>query len=246
MALSEGRVSKGARCRSYLFARSFAAMTTRDPSADAPTPWRAPLAAMCTLLIGIGLARFAYTPLIPALVAAQWLSPGDAAYLGAVNLVGYLAGALAARYAASRVALVPLLRAMMALATLAFFACAFPLGFWWFAPWRFLAGVAGGDPHGARPAERARTGGAGAARPGRRHHLHRRRVWHRRVGPAHAAAAARRRRAGRGAGWARSPSSSASPPGTDSPKRPLKRRRRSRPQRHRHRGPCARSMRNMA
>jgi predicted MFS family arabinose efflux permease len=105
--------------------------------------WRASLAAMCALLIGIGLARFSYTPLIPALVAAHWLTPGDAAYLGAVNLVGYLTGALTARRAASRVALAPLLRAMMGLATLSFFVCAVPLGFAWFAPWRFLAGFAG-------------------------------------------------------------------------------------------------------
>src|SRR6185312_12066918 len=106
-------------------------------------PWRASLAAMCALLVGIGLARFSYAPLIPALVAAQWLTPGDAAYLGAVNLIGYLVGALMARRAASRVPLAPLLRAMMGLATLSFFVCALPLGFAWFAPWRFLAGFAG-------------------------------------------------------------------------------------------------------
>src|SRR5690606_11010505 len=36
------------------------------------------------------------------------------------------------------------LRAMMALATAAFFACAWPWSFWWFFVWRFAAGLAGG------------------------------------------------------------------------------------------------------
>ena len=52
------------------------------------------LAGLCAVLVGIGLARFAYTPLIPALIAAQWFTAAEAAYLGAANLAGYLAGAL--------------------------------------------------------------------------------------------------------------------------------------------------------
>lgn len=107
------------------------------------TPQRATLAATCAILVGIGLARFSYTPLIPALVAAHWLAPGDAAYLGAANLVGYLIGAVLARWAGRRVAVPLLLRSMMVAATISFFVCALPLGFWWFLPWRFLAGIAG-------------------------------------------------------------------------------------------------------
>ncbi len=41
----------------------------------------------------IGLARVFYTPLLPTIIAAHWFSPADAAYLGAANLAGYLAGA---------------------------------------------------------------------------------------------------------------------------------------------------------
>ena len=105
--------------------------------------WRAPLAAMCALLAGIGLARFAYTPLLPALVTAGWLGPGDAAYLGAANLLGYLAGALVARWAARRMRLVPLLRAMMLATSLALFLSALPFGFWWLLPWRLVTGITG-------------------------------------------------------------------------------------------------------
>ena len=57
---------------------------------------RALLAGLAASLVGVGLARFAYTPLIPALIAVGWFSPADAAYLGAANLIGYLAGALLA------------------------------------------------------------------------------------------------------------------------------------------------------
>jgi hypothetical protein len=67
------------------------------------SPWRAPLSALCASLIGIGLSRFAYTPLIPPLVTQHWFSPSQAAYLGAANLAGYLAGALGSAVAARRI-----------------------------------------------------------------------------------------------------------------------------------------------
>jgi predicted MFS family arabinose efflux permease len=51
--------------------------------------WRPVLAGLCANLVGIGLARFAYTPLIPALIAAHWFSPSATVYLGAANLAGY-------------------------------------------------------------------------------------------------------------------------------------------------------------
>lgn len=106
--------------------------------------WRVTLAALCATLVGIGLSRFAYTPLIPALIDADWFTPGQAAYLGAANLVGYLAGALLARPLAQRADGRAVLRAMMLLASLAFVACAAPLSFSWFFIWRLAAGVAGG------------------------------------------------------------------------------------------------------
>jgi predicted MFS family arabinose efflux permease len=106
--------------------------------------WRAVLSAFCASLIGIGLARFAYTPLLPAIISAHWFAPAAAAYLGAANLAGYLLGALAGRPLSARVPLVVMLRAMMLLATAAFFACAYPVDFAWFFVWRFVAGAAGG------------------------------------------------------------------------------------------------------
>jgi predicted MFS family arabinose efflux permease len=106
--------------------------------------WRAISAGLCAILVGVGLGRFAYTPLIPALIAAHWYSASSTVYLGAANLAGYLAGALLARRMAAGVGAGPTLRAMMAVATAAFFACALPLSFWWYFVWRVGSGVAGG------------------------------------------------------------------------------------------------------
>lgn len=123
-------------------------VTTRAKRGEAIVPntraWRAILCAYCASLIGIGLARFAYTPLLPAIIDAHWFEPSAAAYLGAANLAGYLAGALSGRAIADRIPLTTSLRIMMVLAAGAFFACAYPFSFMWFFVWRFAAGLAGG------------------------------------------------------------------------------------------------------
>ena len=48
----------------------------REP---APGFLRPALAGLSANLVTIGLARFAYTPLIPALVGAAWFTPAEAA-----------------------------------------------------------------------------------------------------------------------------------------------------------------------
>lgn len=106
--------------------------------------WLFAAAGLCASLVGLGLARFAYTPLIPALIAARWFNPTDAVYLGAANLAGYLAGALVARGLGARAGAVNTLRVMMVLATACFFACSMPQPFYAFFVWRFVAGLTGG------------------------------------------------------------------------------------------------------
>jgi predicted MFS family arabinose efflux permease len=135
----------------------------------APSALHATIAGLCAVLVGIGLARFAYTPLIPALIDAQWFTAAQAAYLGAANLAGYLIGALSGRRLAAASTTPLTLRAMMLVATVSFFASAFPLSFLWFFVWRLLSGIAGGAlmvlaapsilPHIA-PARRGLAGGA--------------------------------------------------------------------------------------
>lgn len=106
--------------------------------------WLPIFAGLCASLVSIGLARFAYTPLIPSLIQAQWFSAGDVVYLGAANLVGYLIGALIGHPLARHTSNKTALRLMMLAVTLAFFACAFPLSVSWFFGWRLLSGIAGG------------------------------------------------------------------------------------------------------
>lgn len=114
----------------------------------APLPgrevWRAMLSGLCATLVGLGLARFAYTPLLPVLIEAHWFSASQASYLGAANLAGYVAGALLAMPMAARMHGPALLRTMMLLATVALLACAWPVNIAWFFAWRFLSGVSGG------------------------------------------------------------------------------------------------------
>ncbi|WP_068826185.1 YbfB/YjiJ family MFS transporter [Pseudomonas sp. BMS12] len=108
------------------------------------SPWLPIWAGLCASLIGIGLARFAYTPLIPALIDAHWFSASAVVYLGAANLAGYLLGALGGRALAARWSSAGVLRAMMVLVTLSFFACAVPVSVAWFFVWRLASGIAGG------------------------------------------------------------------------------------------------------
>lgn len=110
-------------------------------------------AAICS---GIGLARFAYVPLFPAMVAAGWVDGAGAGLLGAINLTGYLLGALVARSVARALSVPRALDAGMALAALAAACCAWDGGLAWLGLWRGLAGVAGGTLMGlAGPAVQA-------------------------------------------------------------------------------------------
>ena len=113
---------------------------TQDPGAT----FRMVTAAVLAILVGIGLSRFAYSPLIPAVIQEGWFSPSDAAYLGAANLAGYLIGALGGRRLAAWSSPKAALRLLMLIASLAFVASAFPLSFAWFFCWRLLSGVTGG------------------------------------------------------------------------------------------------------
>lgn len=117
----------------------------READSRPPNPWRVIFAGLAATLIANGFGRFAYTPLIPAQIAADWFSPSQTIYFGAANLAGYLVGALSAGYVGRHVTNVPLLlRGMMLLAAASFFACAWPLSGAWFLGWRFVAGVTGG------------------------------------------------------------------------------------------------------
>ena len=122
---------------------TLAASPEEAPDAASAPFWRPVLAGAVANFAGVGIGRFAYTPLVPALVAAGWATPAEAGYAGAANLAGYLLGALLSlgplggRPAGSAV------RTALGISVAGTLACALPLGFAWLASWRFAVGVAG-------------------------------------------------------------------------------------------------------
>lgn len=53
-------------------------------------------AGICALILTIGVARFAYTPLLPLMQQQAGLGVAEAGWLAAINYAGYLSGALVA------------------------------------------------------------------------------------------------------------------------------------------------------
>lgn len=101
------------------------------------------LTGVMATLAGIGIARFAYTPLLPALIQEQWFTASQVAYLGAANLLGYFIGALSAHPLTERYSPRAVIGASFAGIVLSFLLCAGPGSFAWFFTWRLVAGIAG-------------------------------------------------------------------------------------------------------
>ena len=106
--------------------------------------WQYVLAALSASFVGTGLVRFAYAPLLPALIESGWFPAGAAVFLGAANQAGYLLGALFAWPIAHRLNSIRTLQAACVLASLSLVACSSPVSVGWFFVWRLLSGVSGG------------------------------------------------------------------------------------------------------
>ena len=94
-------------------------------------------------LIGVGICRFAYTPLVPVMIGEGWITAAEAGYLGAINFAGYFLGAATAWLAALRLGTGRAVRLNLVLCLVSLAAAALPLGFHWLALWRFAAGYGG-------------------------------------------------------------------------------------------------------
>lgn len=94
-----------------------------------------------TLLIGMGLGRFSYTPLIPALIDGGALSAAEAGYVSAFNLFGYLVGAIAALGIRASWGETRALQACLVVSLVCLIASIADFGFLWLMFWRFLVGV---------------------------------------------------------------------------------------------------------
>lgn len=101
------------------------------------------LTGIMATLVGIGIARFAYTPLLPALIQEEWFNASQGAYLGAANLLGYLIGALTAHSLSERFSPRAVIGVSFAGITLSFLLCAVAGSFAWFFFWRLVSGIAG-------------------------------------------------------------------------------------------------------
>ena len=105
--------------------------------------WQVTTGGVCGLVLTIGLARFAYTPLLPSLQAQTGLSDAGAGGLAAINYAGYMSGALAAAWI-DDVRWRHRLYSMglwMALLTTAAMALSAWMPAW--ALWRFIGGLCG-------------------------------------------------------------------------------------------------------
>src|ERR1043165_6809707 len=60
----------------------------------APGPWTIALAGAVSLAVAMGIGRFAFTPLLPMMLAEGALDLHTASWLASANYLGYLAGAL--------------------------------------------------------------------------------------------------------------------------------------------------------
>jgi predicted MFS family arabinose efflux permease len=106
--------------------------------------YRAAVSGLLAMLVGIGIARFGYGPLVPALVRAHWYSATSAFWLGAINLLGYFFGAAIMRFWRGQLQAKRLIVRLMAVTALSLLASALNWGLVWFGFWRLLSGVTGG------------------------------------------------------------------------------------------------------
>lgn len=106
-------------------------------------PWQVIAGGVCGLMLTLGLARFAYTPLLPVMQAQTGLGDAAAGALAAVNYAGYMTGALAVawlddvrwrhRFYSAGLWMALLVTAAMGLSA------------WWpaWALWRYIGGLCG-------------------------------------------------------------------------------------------------------
>ncbi len=98
------------------------------------------LAGFFSQLLCLGIARFAYTPLLPLMQQQQLLDDASGGYLAAVNYLGYMAGALLAASISDLQLKDRLYRLGLLLAIVSTVAMALTPNLTLWALWRFVAG----------------------------------------------------------------------------------------------------------
>ncbi|MFN4160785.1 MAG: YbfB/YjiJ family MFS transporter, partial [Stenotrophomonas sp.] len=67
---------------------------TSSPTPTERHPWQVIAAGICALVLTVGLARFAYTPLLPLMRVDAGLGAAEGGWLATSNYLGYLLGTL--------------------------------------------------------------------------------------------------------------------------------------------------------
>ena len=99
-------------------------------------------AGIFSLMLALGVARFAYTPLLPLMQAQAGLGLAEGGWLAAINYAGYLTGALTAASISNLVLKDRLFRIGMVVAVLTTVMMGLTTDFWVWAVSRYLAGLA--------------------------------------------------------------------------------------------------------
>ena len=115
--------------------------TTKPPSPPHPAVLAA--AGLLSLAVGIGIGRFAYTPILPYMIAGLELDRSQAGLIASANYLGYFVGALAAAWRAVPGDPRAWLLGALALCGLSTGAMAFTTDLGLFLILRFVGGAAG-------------------------------------------------------------------------------------------------------
>ncbi|BBI60597.1 MFS transporter [Vreelandella sulfidaeris] len=103
--------------------------------------FRVLLAGVFSQILCVGIARFAYTPLLPVMQQQTWMGDADGGWLAALNYAGYMLGAVLAASIRSVYIKDTLFRCGLVLAVLTTAGMALTEHFWLWAGLRFLAGL---------------------------------------------------------------------------------------------------------
>ena len=118
-------------------------LVTAAPSSARPMhPAQATLAGLCSIGIALGMSRFAYTPLVPALIRDGWTTMPQAGFLGGANCVGYLVSCVLAISLPRILGVRQVMRLGLGVGLLGVLLSSFNFGFVWLMFARFIAGLA--------------------------------------------------------------------------------------------------------
>ena len=146
-----------------------------ETTTSLPT-WKVLMAGVCSLILTVGLARFAYTPLLPVMRAETWLTEVAGGWLATFNYMGYMSGALLAASISSLHTKYKLFHIGLLLGVCSVPAMAFTENMWVWSILRYIAGLSSAAGlligsglmlnwlmrHGHRPELGVHFGGIGA------------------------------------------------------------------------------------